>query len=310
MGGPGDAVNVDPLTVQRRTTLGWLMSVTGLAGVGAATVGASPPRRVPSPIHGVTIDGIDRLDATVEALSRLSRKPTTRIVFDSTMPAAHYREAARAIHAVSFVMGEILDSQFVRDMPLEAYLRRTREYLDTLDDVVDLWEIGNEVNGEWLGAPQDVASKIAGAFDLVRARGRPTVLTLHYNVGCGAPPANEVFTWVQQSLPERLRTGLDYVLLSYYEDDCGGRQPRWPEVFRRLGRLFPLARLGFGEVGTTHPARKLRMLQRYYTMRPPVPRFVGGYFWWYFRQDMVPADGNPLWEALDTVMQGRSLNLP
>ena len=128
--------------------------------------------------------------------------------------------------------------------------------------------------------------------------------------GCGAPAANEVFTWVQNHLPERVRTGIDVVLLSYYEDDCGGRQPRWPAVFARLGRLFPSARLGFGEIGTTDPARKLRMLERYYTMRAPSPRFVGGYFWWYFRQDMVPAEGNPLWNALDTVMQGRRLNLP
>ena len=289
----------------RRTACGGLLALTR-----SVPVTASPRGRVPAPIQGVTIDGIDRLDTIVEALARLALKPTTRIVFDSTMPAAHYRDAARAIHAVSHVMGEILDSQFVRDVSVPAYLARTREYLDTLGDSVDLWEIGNEVNGEWLGAPQDVVAKIAGAYDLVRARGRPTVLTLHYNVGCGAPAANEVFRWVEQLLPERLRTGLDYVLLSYYEDDCGGRQPNWPPVFTRLGRLFPNSLLGFAEVGTTDPARKRRMLQRYYTMRAPSPRFVGGYFWWYFRQDMVPASGNALWEALDTVMQGKSLNLP
>lgn len=287
----------------RRTVCGWLLAV-------AQPVPAQALPWTAQPLHGVTLDGIDRLEATVEALGRLTRKPTTRIVFDSAMPAAHYREAARAIHAVSHVMGEILDSQFVRDVTVEDYLRRTRAYLDTLGETVDLWEIGNEVNGEWLGTPQDVAAKIAGAFDLVRARGRPTVLTLYYNVGCGAPAAHEVFTWVQNHLPERVRTGIDVVLLSYYEDDCGGRQPRWPAVFARLGRLFPSARLGFGEIGTTDPARKLRMLERYYTMRAPSPRFVGGYFWWYFRQDMVPAEGNPLWNALDTVMQGRRLNLP
>lgn len=291
------------LAVTRRAACGWLLALTGPA---MATTGT----RTATPIHGVTIDGIDRLDATVDALARLARKPTTRIVFDSGMPAAHYLGATRAIHAVSHVMGEILDSQFVGDVSVEAYLRRTHEYLDTLGDSVDLWEIGNEVNGEWLGAPQDVAAKVVGAYDLVRARGRSTVLTLYYNVGCGAPAANEVFTWVQTHLPERVRTGIDYVLLSYYEDDCGGRQPRWPTVFARLGRLFPTALLGFGEIGTTDPARKLRMLARYYTMRAPSPRFVGGYFWWYFRQDMVPAEGNPLWKALDTVMQGRPLNLP
>jgi hypothetical protein len=291
--------------VTRRALCGGLLGL-----LQARPAPALPRAAAATPIHGVTIDGIDRLDATVEALGRLARKPTTRIVFDSDMPAAHYRDATRAIHAVSHVMGEILDSQFVGDLSVEDYLRRTREYLDTLGETVDLWEIGNEVNGEWLGTPQDVAAKIAGAFDLVRARGRPTVLTLYYNVGCGAPAANEVFTWVERHLPERLRTDIDYVLLSYYEDDCGGRQPRWPAVFARLGRLFPTALLGFGEIGTTDPARKLRMLERYYAMRAPSPRFIGGYFWWYFRQDMVPAEGNPLWKALNTLVQGQRPSRP
>ena len=48
-------------------------------------------------------------------------------------------------------MGEILDSFFVKNISTAAYGTRTTEYLNTLGDNVDIWEIGNEINGEWLG---------------------------------------------------------------------------------------------------------------------------------------------------------------
>ncbi|HQD16855.1 MAG TPA: hypothetical protein PLY54_15520, partial [Ottowia sp.] len=65
------------------------------------------------PLHGVTVDDVDNLSAITESLSRLSRTATTRIVFDEYQPASDYRKAAVAINKVSYVMGEILDSQYL-----------------------------------------------------------------------------------------------------------------------------------------------------------------------------------------------------
>src|SRR2546427_454918 len=73
---------------------------------------------LPDRLYGVTVDRLDALDKTVEALRGLSRKPAVRIVFDEDVPASRYRDAAEKIHDVGFVMGEILDSQFVKKCSL------------------------------------------------------------------------------------------------------------------------------------------------------------------------------------------------
>jgi hypothetical protein len=52
--------------------------------------------------------------------------------------------------------------------------------------------------------------------------------------------------------------------------------------------MFPTAQLGIGECGTVVQARKAAYLTRYYSMRIDNPRYIGGYFWWYFSEDMVP----------------------
>jgi hypothetical protein len=258
-------------------------------------------RRDPK-IWGVTIDDVSSLDPIVDALRAFAVRPTSRIVFDEGQPASRYREAATRIHAVSGVMGEILDSKFVERLSVEGYARRTKEYLDVLGDAVDIWEVGNEANGEWLGPTREVVAKISAAHALVKERRRPAALTLYYNDGCWASQDHEMFTWAEANIPAAMRSDLDYVLISYYEEDCHDRRPDWPTVFGRLARMFPSAALGFGECGTARAAEKAQYLERWYRTKIDEPRFVGGYFWWYFRQDMVPRT-RPLWGTLDRIMR-------
>jgi hypothetical protein len=252
-----------------------------------------PPRDASTPptgdkVHGVTVDSVDNLSAIVESLKRLPHKPTTRIVFDENVPATSYTKAATQIQGVSYVMGELLDSFYVKTYSTSAYLARTDEYLSTLGDKVDIWEVGNEINGEWLGDTATVAAKMTGAYDKVKAAGKTTGLTLYYNAGCYEKADHEMFTWAQANVPQRMKDGLDYVLVSYYEDDCNGRQPDWQSVFTKLGQMFPNSKLGIGECGTSKAASKAAYITRYYGMNVTAPRYVGGYFWWYFKQDGVP----------------------
>ena len=262
----------------------------------APTTGAG--RAVPLPLYGVTVDDISGLSSITEALSRLSRTPTTRIVFDEYQAASSYRAATVAINKVSYVMGEILDSQYLTTVNVQGYLDRTNEYLSTLGDVVDIWEIGNEINGEWLGTNSDVVAKMTGAYDIVKGQGRTTALTLYYNQDCWSKKSNEMFTWAAANIPQRMKQGLDYVLVSYYEEDCNNLKPDWNAVFTQLSAMFPNSRLGFGEVGTSSASQKAAYLQRYYALKPPVANYVGGYFWWYFREDMVPYT-KALWSTLN-----------
>jgi hypothetical protein len=267
-------------------------SATG--GVSTGGTDAGTPERV----WGMTVDAIDPLPDIVESLSQLPVRPTTRIVFDEFVPATDYADATKQIHAVSDVMGEILDSFYVSQYSVSEYTARTTEYLGLLSNDVDVWEIGNEVNGEWLCAQnassctaqqtKDVVAKIQGAHDLVVQKGGKTALTLYYNEDCWSAPENEMFTWAETNLPATLRQSLDWVLVSYYEDDCNGLQPDWEAVFAKLAQDFPNSKLGIGECGTTKAASKAEYVTRYYTMSVSQPRFVGGFFWWYYRQDMVP----------------------
>lgn len=258
--------------------------------------------------HGVTLDAIEPLPEIVDALAHLHHRPTARVVFDEFVPASDYVDAVVQIAAVADVMGELLDSYYVAQYSVDEYRARAQEYVAALDQHVAIWEIGNEINGEWL-CGQDaesctaaqtaaVVAKLEAAFEVVDAAGGTTALTLYYNRDCWSSPDNEMFTWAAANVPPQVRDGLDYVLVSYYEDDCNGLQPDWPAVFDQLATMFPRARLGIGECGTLDPAAKVEMIRRYYGMELDQPAFVGGWFWWYFVEDMVPRD-SALWAELD-----------
>lgn len=266
---------------------------------------AQPPR-----LYGVTITNPWRkLPQTVEALASLARTPTARIVFDEDTAAAEYQAIVPEIRKVAYVMGELLDSQFVKSYSVQAYQQRANEYLNALGMYVDLWEIGNEINGEWLGDTPSVVAKMRAAYDLVKGRGGRTALTLYYNQGCWSNKKNEMFAWAQANVPDYMKQGLDYVFVSYYEDDCNGLQPDWQAVFDRLGRMFPNSMLGIGESGTVKAARKADTIRRYYQMAVDHPRFVHGGFWWYFDAsnkggsgDMVPRSKS-LWSVLNDAIR-------
>lgn len=283
--------------------------------------------QVPPPLRGITVDGVKNLTEIVMAIEHLSQKATTRIVYNSGKLPADYRHATEAIHKVSYVMGQPVDSFWMRCYTVPEYLERTKQYVDAFTDMVDIWEIGNEVNGDWtFGSTRrckpratvkqttasDVAAKVIGAYEYVKSKGKITELTLYYNAGCGEPAANEMFTWAAKNIPEEMKRGLDYVLVSYYEDDCHGLQPDWPTVFQQLSAMFPNSKIGFGECGAQKRKApyevKKQYIDRYYRMQIAVPNFVGGGFWWYFRQDMVPYQDrnhrqlNPMWQALDRAL--------
>ena len=265
---------------------------------------ATSPRAIPSPMYGVTVDDVSGLSDVVTSLSSLSKMPTTRVVFDENVAPSYYRKPVEAINKVSYVMGEILDSYYVKTLTVAGYTDRTRQYLSALGDVVDLWEVGNEINGEWLGNNADVVAKMTGAYDVVKSAGKPTALTLYYNQDCWSKPSNEMFKWSEANVPARMKQGLDYVFISYYEADCNGLKPNWQDVFQKLGAMFPNSKIGFGEVGTSSRNEKADYLTRYYTMKINTPNYVGGHFWWYFRQDMVPST-KPLLQTLNSAISAK-----
>jgi len=261
----------------------------------------SNPSGTPDRIYGVTIDATNNLNKIVTSISNLNVKPTTRIVFDEWQPASEYLNAVNQIHNVSFIMGEIIDSYYMHEYSVNQYKNRVREYLRVLGDKVDIWEIGNEINGEWLGSTQSVISKISYAFDTLSYLKKQTAITLYYNKDCWSNPQNEMFRWVHENIPQSMKLKLDYVFISYYEDDCNNYQPDWQQVFDSLHTMFPNSKIGIGECGTRIASRKEEYINRYYKMDITTPNYIGGYFWWYYKKDCVPWT-KPLWTILNNAM--------
>ena len=135
-----------------------------------------------------------------------------------------------------------------------AYAQRASDYVAAFPSGVDLWEVGNEINGNWLGNTADVVAKMTVAFNLVVAAHGRTALTLY---GCSdSGPSYDMLTWAAANVPSRMRTGLDYVLVSYYEGDCGvpPRRPTGRRSSCNCTKMFPSAGVGFGEVGSVDSA--------------------------------------------------------
>lgn len=268
----------------------------------------NPPSTAAQRIYGVTITNPwgAQLGKITQSLAALPYKPTARVVFDEYMAASEYKPLVTEIKKVSFVMGELLDSFYMPHYTVQAYKDRTVEYLSSMGSQVDIWEIGNEINGEWLGDTASVVAKMTGAYDIVKAAGKVTALTLYYNNECWAKPENEMFRWTQANVPERMKTGLDYVFISFYEDDCNGIQPDWNIEFEKLAQIFPNSKIGFGENGTIYEAKKTTYINRYYRdMKVSHPQFVWGNFWWYFdwQENKRKGDMTPMTESYFQVLK-------
>jgi hypothetical protein len=311
---------------------GFMLSLSPAASISSAqTV-------VPAPIHGVTVDDSSDirnaayLPKLLASLNHLSVTPTSRIVYtpgnkEGYFPASSYLDATAQIRGAGPVLGQPVDSFYMKCFTPAEHLSRFKDYVSTLGKVVDIWEIGNEINGEWLfgstgkcvpkatvsaTSQADVVTKMTEAYDYVKSQRKVAELTLYYNSPCGRPDANEMFTWVNANIPARMKTGLDYVLVSYYERDCGGHRPDWQKLFTQLAAIFPNSKLGFSEFGwsDTKPsdyAEVKDLIRRTYAVHPNVPNWVGGGFYWEFAIDMVPYDpaAGSMWAAIDTALKNQ-----
>ena len=259
----------------------------------------------PRPVYGVTLDddakiSAARLAAEVHALAALPQRPYVRIVADYGSEPGAYARALPAIHSVATTILELGDSSELRGVPGSAYARWVRRFTRRFAHDVDVWEVGNEVNGEWVGSPADELRRVGLADEAVRAIGGRRMLTLYYNPGCWDKRPNELFTWLAA---HRLPPALDYVTISYYPGECRGYWPSptaWQRVFDRLHARFPHALLGFGEAGTTArratKAQRIALWRRYRAVRIRGDRYVGLGLWWSWAEDAVPAT-KPFWRA-------------
>jgi hypothetical protein len=278
-----------------------------------------------SPIFGITIVELD--DDTYQAISQLSRKPTVRLVMGDWYSTSQCKNILTRLKNAAYTMAEIYDSCCIVPNDAEGYAEKATELVNALAPLVDIWELGNEVNGTWIEGEEGkpIAEQVVAAFDALQAYNRDaqvkeyTAITFYYNtdgVDEDGDPGHcyydehkhgtkyEMWTWIEDRLPDRVKQGLDYAFISYYKDKCP-EATDWDVVYDRLASIFPNAVVGFGEVGTDNlddQQEKVDFMHHFYKMPRYHDRYAGGYFWWYFIHDMVPMhepQKKELWNILN-----------
>lgn len=229
-------------------------------------------------MFGFTIDDVSNIPAIITTLKSLPAKPWVRIVFDEGVRAKDYTQAVDAIHPYAFIMGELLDSKFVKTCDGGCYEKRVKEYLSLLPKV-DLWELGNEVNGNWLGT--NPWAKFSNSLKLAKLAGKKTAITFYLEKDLG------MFPFITKTLSSEDKLNIDYALISFYAKDNDNWKPQsWNAIFEMLGTLLPNAKLGMGECGDDRSEAQARAEFNSFYKNFPVdsPKFIGGFFWWYTRQ--------------------------
>lgn len=284
-------------------------------------------RSIPAPIYGITLDDVSNTAEQVRSLQQLVHMPTVRVVFDYGAGPSYYSDPIRQLSGVSYIMGEIADSSDMRKYTVASYQKRAQKYVAGLGSQVDLWEIGNEINGNWLGT--GAMLKLKAAYNVVAAAHGATAITFFYE---GEPSdtnncistrngGNDMFTWINQNfqlnLPqtqrdpeaEKVRLGANYILVSWYPTQCNNAKPDWSSIFSRLASIFPNSNVGFGEIGTPSPEggsqTEINLINEFYPLAKTIafpPSYVGGYFWWYYAEEMVPAN-TTLFRTLNKAIQ-------
>jgi hypothetical protein len=314
---PPTTTTLPPTTTTTLPTTTTTMPPTTTTTTLPVSTGGIRGRAVPAPIYGVTLDDIANVSGIVASLKAVAHMPTARVVFDAGNAASYYKSAITQMRGSSYVMGELLDSTDMAVTSVAAYQKRTQDYVAGLGNLVDIWEIGNEINGNWLGSNTTLTGdKVRAAFDVVHGANGATALTFFWegNPGdannCVDGPGFDMFGWISNFLKnpanERVRVGLDYVFISWYPQQCNNIKPNWTDIYNKLAVIFPNAKVGFGEIGTANPqggsTYEVNLINEFYPMasKTSLPQsYVGGYFWWYFYEEMIPTTKTPLMNVLN-----------
>ena len=264
---------------------------------------------------GVTVDRRDGHAGVMDSIAALVDGSTTegyvRIVFDEWQPASGYDAIVAAAHDRGLhVVGEILDSFYMDDYSLTEFQERVREYVDRFAGI-EVWEVGNEVGGEWLGP--GVIEKVSYAADYVKAADPSdlTMLTLFWQYGEGDGPDYSLFNYARDNIDADLASNIDVIALSTYVTQCP-MGASYDEIMTKLHERFPEQTIVIGELdywidggwlaywwqSTENPETVVRtaLMEQFYASGLGYDFSKGGGFWWNYNTEMYPP--NDLWERL------------
>jgi len=260
------------------------------------------------PWVGFTLDTVANYNSDLDLAKSIGGVYTwVRIVIDhGTQPSAYTAAVNYAKSIGVKVMLLPIDSQFASGYTRQAYVDRVKLFVDAFPQV-DAWEVGNEINGNWLdiGGQSLIPLKVADCAAYVRSTrpGKLVVANLYWQLGTDAPQWS-LFNWARANLPPATRADIDVFLFSAYVEDAP-LGLAFDKVMRTLQSEFPSHQIGMGEqdywavdtskawwyIDSADPTTTARrgLAGQSYAAATGYASSVGGVFWWYFSEEM-PGD--------------------
>ena len=247
-----------------------------------------------TPWIGLTIDVVDNYKENIDMAAKISEPyGWIRVVFDPGPPSVYKDLIAYAKSKGLKILGQPVDSSYDKKFTLQQYVARFKEYMAAFPDI-DAWEVGNEVNGNWL--TPEIPEKIAEAAAYCKSMNKMTVLTFFYQINTGGQKKYSMFTWINEHLPQSTRDNIDVVFISLYEEQAP-LGIGFDRVMTQLRAEFPKQKIGIGELGYWIKGQRawwelskenpmtdglFAFAAKYYPASFGYEGSVGGCFWWNF----------------------------
>lgn len=245
-----------------------------------------------APWLGVTLEDVTNYKTDLDKLAAMAGNfAWARIVFQpGDAPSVYTAAVSYAKSKGVKVMGLCVDSSSDTTYTRAQYLQRYKDFIAAFPNI-DAWEVGNEVNGGWLSA--DIAGRVADVAAYCKTQNKKTYLTLFWQLNT-SDTTFALFNWINANLPATVRSNLDYVGLSQYQEQAP-LGVAFDQLMRRMQSEFPSQQIGMGELGywitgqqywwignTNVTAAKDCILDQNYRAALGYAGANGGCFWWNF----------------------------
>ncbi len=267
---------------------------------------------------------------TIETMTSATPSTETgwvRFVMDPNVATSTYAAEITYAHAHGLkVMVEPVDSAYCdAQSPTPGFACTLANYhtafvnattLLTGTAAPDAFEVGNEVNGDWLlsSGTNTPAARLADAATVVtnNAPGKLRVLTLFWQINTAKSQSTSMFNWARTNLTSSIRANLDMVLLSTYVEQAP-LGLAFDQVMRQMQTEFAGKKIGIGELGywiagqrywwaysnlpsSSNPtvAQLKPMADQYYRASLGYAGSVSAGFWWNYPSEVatsVPFQG-------------------
>lgn len=255
-----------------------------------------------TPMLAVTIDRTSDYQSNLDTVARIaSPYAWIRLVFDvdnsGNIDVDQYRDLVNYAEKKGIkIVGQPCDSFYDKRVSTGQYLSNLKKCVETFPEI-DMWEVGNEVNGSWL-SPQ-IGDKIKISTKWLKEQKKATMLTVIWTLNT-VSSSESIFNWIDDNVPDDVRNNIDVIALSQYQE-MSPMGMAYDQAYTTLSKCFPKAKVAMGELGywiegqtfywaydEKSPLEKAKqtVCGQYYRASLGYKNSVGGCFWWTFCLDM------------------------